>query len=103
LTENTRPVYVVAGILLLLLILILLMLILLMLLLLLLQVGEDQVDAETDVFILISPQNVVNGTVIYELLDMVRGWPDEDARLRSCSDATSSNVASSLGPIKTSA
>ena len=28
-------------------------------------------DDETSVFILISPQNVVNGTVIYELLDMV--------------------------------
>mmetsp|Transcript_2582 Transcript_2582/g.7321 ORF Transcript_2582/g.7321 Transcript_2582/m.7321 type:complete len:355 (+) Transcript_2582:136-1200(+) len=35
------------------------------------QVGEDQVDDETDVFILISPQNIVNGTVIYELTDMV--------------------------------
>jgi len=35
------------------------------------QVGADQVDDETAVFILIAPQNVVNGAVIYELQEMV--------------------------------
>jgi len=35
------------------------------------QVGEDQIDDETAVYILIAPQNVVNGAVIYELSDMV--------------------------------
>lgn len=51
------------------------------------QVGADQVDDETDVFVLIAPQNVVNGTVIYELQDMVRARSPSISPSFPCTDA----------------